>query len=89
MTNFDIPAGPWVITPDGKLPFDLRVHTASGVAIAKVYGVDAQPRENLAKAIALVPKMLTLLRVVRDCDSVQCAVCQAEVADLLKQLGQP
>lgn len=88
MTDTQIPAGPWVITPDGKLPFDLRIHTVGGAAIAKVYGADAQPREELAKTIAQVPAMVATLRRVALCDSVECIVCKAEVADLLKRLDQ-
>lgn len=61
MTDTQIPKGPWVITPDAKLPFDLRISSASGAYIAKVYGEDAGPRRQLTMALASLPRMIEAL----------------------------
>jgi hypothetical protein len=62
-----ITPGPWIITPDAKLPFDLQVHTQQGVAIAKVYGRDATRNDTDTKAITAVPDMIAALLPFAQC----------------------
>lgn len=53
--------GPWLTTPDGSFPADLRVHTEQRSAIAKVYGEDAKPQHANARLIAAAPRLYEAL----------------------------
>jgi hypothetical protein len=55
-----IPKAPWAVVPDAKLPFDLRV-VAQGQCLAKVYGSDAKPNEDLAELLRAAPDLLAAL----------------------------